>query len=173
MTFPKAWKDASAYGHYPGENLHVEYAEGIYVGYRHADAHNIEPLFPFGFGLSYTTFEYSDLKISPVTVATGKEVTASMRLRNTGKRAGAEVVQVYMHQLQPGADRPPKELKGFRRVELQPGQAETLSFTLDRAAMSYYSSAKGDWVAEPGRFEILVGASSREIGLKGSFEVHP
>ena len=166
MTFPKRWEDSSAYGHYPGENLHVTYAEGIYVGYRSFDRHKMEPLFPFGHGLSYTTFDYSDLEIAP-----GLPAEVKLRVRNVGPRAGAEVVQLYVHQVRSSADRPPKELKGFRRVVLAPGETETVSFTLDRAALSFYSTAKKDWVAEPGAFEVLVGSSSRDIRLKGSFEL--
>ena len=163
MTFPKEWKDSPAYGHYPGENGTVDYAEGIYVGYRHFDKHNIEPLFPFGHGLSYTTFAYSDLKVSPHEV--------SLALRNTGSREGAEVVQLYLGDSHSSVDRPVKELKGFRRVVLKPGETKTVTFGLDKSALSYYSTAKKDWVAEPGTFEVLVGASSRDIRLKGKFEL--
>jgi beta-glucosidase len=171
VTFPKEWRDSPAYGHYPGENLHVEYAEGIYVGYRGFEKRNVEPLFPFGHGLSYTSFEYSDLKITPARVATGKQVEVSLRVRNTGTRTGAEVVQLYLRDVQSSVDRPVKELKGFRRVVLLPGQAQTVTFALGQDALSYYSPAKRDWVAEPGTFEVLVGASSRDIRLKGSFDL--
>jgi beta-glucosidase len=171
VTFPKQWEDSPAYGHYPGENLHVEYAEGIYVGYRGFDQHNIEPLFPFGYGLSYTQFEYSDLALTPVRVAPGEPVTVTMRLRNAGSRPGAEVVQLYVHQLRSSEDRPPKELKSFRRVTLAAGESQTVKFPLAPDAMSFYSTARKDWVAEPGRFEVLVGASSRDIRLKATFEL--
>ena len=163
MTFLKEWKDSPAYGHYPGENGVVEYAEGIYVGYRHFDKHNIEPLFPFGHGLSYTTFAYSDLKVSPHEV--------SLAVRNTGSREGAEVVQLYVGDKHSSVDRPVKELKGFRRVVLKPGETKTVSFALDKSALSYYSTARHDWVAEPGTFEVLVGASSRDIRLSGKLEL--
>ena len=170
-TFPKALRDSPAYGHYPGENLHVEYAEGIYVGYRGFDKHDVEPLFPFGHGLSYTSFEYSQLKVSPGKIAAGKAVSVSVSVRNSGARAGAEVVQLYLQPPPSRVDRPVKELKGFGRVMLQPGETRTVSFTLDKAAMSYYDSAVHDWVAEPGRFTVLVGASSRDIRAKGGFEL--
>jgi beta-glucosidase len=163
MTFLKEWKDSPAYGHYPGENGVVEYAEGIYVGYRHFDKHGIEPLFPFGHGLSYTTFAYSDLKVSAHEV--------SLAVRNTGSREGAEVVQLYVGDKHSSADRPVKELKGFRRVVLKPGETKTVSFAIDKSALSYYSTARHDWVAEPGTFEVLVGASSRDIRLSGEFEL--
>jgi beta-glucosidase len=162
VTFPKALQDSPAYSHYPGQNLHVEYAEGIYVGYRGFDKHNVEPLFPFGHGLSYTTFNYSQLKIAFPNV--------SVSVRNSGTRAGAEVVQLYLQPPPSRVDRPAKELKGFGRVTLQPGETKTVSFTLDKSALSYYDSAVHDWVAEPGRFTVLVGASSRDIRAKGEFE---
>ncbi len=163
MTWLKEWKDSPAYGHYPGENGVVDYAEGIYVGYRHFDKHNIEPLFPFGHGLSYTTFTYSDLKVS------SREV--SLNVRNTGAREGAEVVQLYIGDKHSGVDRPVKELKGFRRVGLKPGETKTVTFGLDKSALSYYSEARHDWVAEPGTFEVLLGSSSRDIRLSGKFEL--
>ena len=95
VTFPRKIEDTPAYGHYPGENLHTEYAEGIYVGYRHYDRANIEPLFPFGHGLSYTKFDYSDLKVTPDKIGPGRRVQVSLTVRNSGARAGAEVVQLY------------------------------------------------------------------------------
>jgi beta-glucosidase len=173
VTFPKRWPDSPAYGNYPGENLHVAYAEGIYVGYRGFDKRDVEPLFPFGHGLSYTTFDYSGLKISPAKVAAGKQVEVTIEVRNSGSRAGAEVVQLYVHDVKSSVDRPLKELKGFQRVMLNPGEARNLSFTLDKSAMSFFSTAKDDWVAEPGAFEVWIGASSRDIRLKGTFELAP
>jgi len=171
VTFPKEWKDSPAYGHYPGENLHTDYAEGIYVGYRGFDQHNVEPLFPFGHGLSYTDFEYSDLQVAPARVAAGEPVTVTMRLRNSGSRPGAEVVEVYLHQAQASEERPPKELKAFRRVTLAAGETQTVKLTLAPDAMSFYSAARHDWVREPGQFEVLAGSSSRDIRLRTSFEL--
>jgi beta-glucosidase len=171
VTFPRKIEDTPAYGHYPGENLHTEYAEGIYVGYRHYDRGNIEPLFPFGHGLSYTKFEYGELKVTPDKVGPGRLVRVSLTVRNSGSRAGAEVVQLYLHAVAPSVDRPPQELKGFRRVMLAPGQTQAVSFSIDQRAMSFYSLKKQSWVAEAGGFEVLVGASSRDIRLKGNFEL--
>jgi beta-glucosidase len=171
VTFPRKLEDTPAWGHYPGENLHTEYAEGIYVGYRHYDRANIAPLFPFGHGLSYTKFDYSDLKVTPDKIGPGRRVQVSVTVRNSGARAGAEVVQLYLHQAASSADRPPQELKGFRRVMLTAGQTESVTFTLDPRAMSFYSTAKHAWVAEPSVFDVLVGASSRDIRLKGNFEL--
>ena len=173
VSFVKQWKDSPAYGHYPGENLQVDYAEGIYVGYRYFDKRNIEPLFPFGYGLSYTKFDYSDLKVSPDKAAPGQPVEVTLRVRNSGSRAGVEVVELYLHDAHSKVDRPIQELKGFRRVVLAPGETRVVDFTLDRSAMAYYSTAKRDWVAEPGQFNVLVGSSSRDIRLKGSFDLEP
>ena len=170
VSFVKQWRDSPAHGHYPGENLQVDYAEGIYVGYRYFDTKKIEPLFPFGYGLSYTKFDYSDLKISPKKVEPGKSVEVSVQLRNSGSRAGAEVVQLYLHDGHASVDRPAQELKGFRRVSLAPGETKEVDFTLDRNALAFYSTAKKDWVMEPGQFDVLVGSSSRDIRLKGSFD---
>lgn len=171
VTFPKALQDSPAYGHYPGENLQVAYAEGIYVGYRGYDQRDVEPLFPFGHGLSYTTFDYGQLEVSPARIEVGKAVRVSVRVRNSGARAGAEVVQLYLQPPPSRVDRPVKELKGFDRVMLRPGETTTVSFALDRAALSFYDAALHDWVAEPGRFTVLVGASSRDIRAKGEFDL--
>ena len=173
VSFVKEWKDSPAYGHYPGENLQVDYAEGIYVGYRYFDKQNVEPLFPFGYGLSYTKFSYSDLKISPSETSPGQPVEVSVRVRNSGSRSGAEVVELYVHDGHASVDRPVRELKGFQRVELAAGETKEVHFTLDRAAMAFYSTAKKDWVTEPGEFEILVGSSSRDLRMKGSFVLRP
>jgi beta-glucosidase len=162
VSFPKKFEDSPAYGNYPGVNLKVNYAEGIYVGYRYYDTKNVEPQFPFGFGLSYTTFEYSDLKV-------GNELAnVSLKVKNTGARAGTEVVQLYVHDGHTKIDRPVRELKGFKRVELKAGETKTVGFTLDRADLSYWSPEKKAWVADPGTFEIQVGASSRDIRLSAN-----
>jgi len=175
VSLPKEWKDTPAYGNYPGVNLKVNYAEGIYVGYRYYDTKNVEPLFPFGFGLSYTTFEYSNLKVvrrgNGINFDPAYDVLVSLKVHNTGTRAGAEVVQLYVHDGHSQIDRPVHELKRFQRVELQPGETKIVNFLLDRAALSYWSPEKKDWVAEPGTFEIQVGASSRDIRLKAPLEL--
>ena len=173
VSFVKQWKDSPAYGHYPGENLQVDYAEGIYVGYRYFDKHKIEPLFPFGYGLSYTKFDYSDLKVSPNDASSGQTVEVSLQVRNSGSRPGAEVVELYVHDGHASVDRPVQELKGFQRVVLAAGETKSVHFTLDRSAMAFYSTAKKDWVAEPGQFDVLVGSSSRDIRVKSSFVLNP
>jgi beta-glucosidase len=171
VTFPARIEDSPAHGNYPGENLHVEYAEGIYVGYRGFDEREVEPLFPFGFGLSYTSFEYAGLALSVSEVGPGDTLEARVQVTNTGGRAGAEVVQLYLHDVASSLDRPPRELKGFARVELEPGQSETVTFTLDESAMSFFDPGQDDWVAEAGEFEVLIGASSRDIRMKESFRL--
>jgi beta-glucosidase len=169
VTFPARLEDSTAHGHYPGENLHTAYGEGLYVGYRGFDKRNVEPLFAFGFGLSYTTFDYSGLRVSSAQVKKGGTVAVTLQVRNRGPRPGAEVVQLYVRDVAASRDRPEKELKGFRRVILGPGQTQAVTFTLDGPALSFFDPGRGDWVAEPGAFEVLVGASSRDIRLKGGF----
>jgi beta-glucosidase len=178
VSLPKEWKDNPTYGNYPvsgpGENLKVNYAEGIYVGYRYYDSKNVELRFPFGFGLSYTKFAYSGLTVTPY-IAAGKAgltgAVVSLKVQNTGSRAGAEVVELYVHDGHSKIDRPAHELKGFKRVELKPGETQTVAFTLGRAALSYWSPEKKAWTADPGTFEIQVGASSRDIRLKAPLEL--
>jgi beta-glucosidase len=171
VTFPRRIEDSTAYGHYPGANLHVEYGEGIFVGYRGFDRAQTEPLFSFGHGLSYTTFEYSGLTVAPANVKADGKVEVRLQVRNTGTRPGAEVVQLYVHDVESSLPRPEKELKAFGRVMLQPGESRALTFTLDRSALQFFDPGKKDWIAEKGAFEVLVGASSRDIRLKGAFSL--
>ncbi len=148
--------------YYPGVNGTVTYAEGIYVGYRHFDKAKIVPLFPFGFGLSYTTFAFSGLHVSPVMKRDGA-TSVRVVVQNTGKRAGAEVVQLYVRDLAPKVDRPVRELKGFARVTLSPGEKKTVTFSIDESALSYYNVAMHRWKANAGRYAVEIGASSRDI----------
>jgi len=171
VSFPKKWEDSPAASNYPGENLKVKYAEGIYVGYRYFDTRNIEPQFPFGFGLSYTTFKYSGLAVTPANASGNQPVEVSLNVKNTGSRAGAEVVQLYVHDGHSKIDCPVHELKGFRRVELKAGESKTVKFTLDRSALSYWSPETKGWTADPGTFEIQVGASSRDIRLRAPLKL--
>ncbi|MGA7244507.1 MAG: fibronectin type III-like domain-contianing protein, partial [Terracidiphilus sp.] len=140
----------------------------IYVGYRYFDTKNVEPQFPFGFGLSYTSFEYSDLK-----VVRGKSegTLVSLKVKNSGSRQGAEVVQLYVHDGHSKIDRPTRELKAFSRVELKPGESQTVEFKLDRSAFEYWSPQTKAWTLDPGTFEIQLGASSRDIRLKAPVEI--
>jgi beta-glucosidase len=172
-TFPKKLADSPAHalGAYPGTNGTVVYQEGLLVGYRWFDTKNIEPLFPFGYGLSYTTFKYSNLRLVPGRDVAGLPVTVEFELANTGKRAGAEAVQIYVQELQPVLPRPVKELKGFKKVKLQPGEKQTVSVALDRSAFAHYDPDKRAWVADQGAYKILVGSSSRDLQLSGEFKL--
>ncbi len=153
-----------------GDDWHVSYSEGLRVGYRHFYIQNITPTFPFGHGLSYTTFDYGNLSISPATVLTIGTVTVTVNLTNTGSYAGAEVVQLYLgFPLE--ASEPPRQLKGFQKVSLQPGQTQQVTFTLAPEAFSFWSAGLRRWVAYPGTYQVMVGASSRDIRLNGSFQV--
>jgi beta-glucosidase len=157
-------EDYSDYGFYPGVDNQITYGEGLYVGYRHFDKANITPLFPFGFGLSYTTFRYSDLKVGHF-FRQGEPLLVHVTVQNTGHRAGAEIVELYVHPLNPTIDRPIKELKGFARVSLAAGAKTTVTIPLERSAFAYWDVTHHSWRAVPGRYEIQVGASSRDIRM--------
>ena len=169
-TFPKRLEDSPAHalGAYPGTNGTVTYTEGLFVGYRWFDAKNIKPLFPFGFGLSYTTFKYSNLQLASGIDGT---VTAQFEIENTGSRAGAEVAQLYVHPEKPGVMRPEKELKGFKKVFLKPGEKQTLTIPLTQGAFAYFDPDKMGWIAEKGDFKILVGGSSRDLALQAEYNL--
>lgn len=158
-------EDYPDFGNFPGLNGHVHYTEGIYVGYRHFDKAGIEPLFPFGYGLSYTSFKYSHPKLSQNALTTNGKVTLTIDVKNTGSRAGAEVVQLYVHD-PANNDKPIRQLKGFNRVELAPGETRTVSFNVDAQALAYCDVAGKQWRADAGKYELQVGASSRDIRLK-------
>lgn len=162
-TFPKRLEDNPSFGNYPGADGVVKYAEGIYVGYRYYDTKEVEPLFPFGHGLSYTTFRYDQLKVE--RAKDGVVVTAD--IENTGPCAGAEVVQLYVHDLVASLDRPAKELKAFKKIALQPGEKQAVSFKLKGDAFAFYHPEKKKWVVEPGEFDVMLGSSSRDIRLTG------
>jgi beta-glucosidase len=168
-TFPKRLADSPAHTTgpkgFPGENSTVSYSEGVLVGYRWFDTKNIEPLFPFGFGLSYTTFEYSNLKLVRGTNASGPIATVEFEITNTGKRAGAEIAQVYVQDVKSSVVRPLKELKGFQKVLLQPGETQNVSVPLDRSAFAFFDADQGAWLVEAGEFKILAGSSVRDIRL--------
>jgi beta-glucosidase len=171
VTFPLRLEDSPAYinASYPGCR-EVNYGEGIFVGYRYYDKKNVTPLFPFGHGLSYTQFTYSNLKV-PKKVKAGDKIEVSLKVENSGKATGKEVVQLYVSDLKSSLPRPPKELKGFAKVYLRPGDSETVKFTLDEHSLAFYDPHKKAWVAEPGRFEVQVGSSSRDIRVKAKFKL--
>lgn len=178
FTMEKAFEDSPAYGYnlidgkpswsqkFPASVkthiIDVPYSEGVFVGYRWYEAKKKPVNFPFGFGLSYTTFEISDIKVSAKTVTKDKPVTVSVNIKNTGKAAGAEVVQLYVHDEEASVERPYRELKGFQKVFLQPGESKTVTMTLDWKAMAFWDVKTHAWLAEPGTFTLLAGNSSRD-----------
>jgi beta-glucosidase len=169
VTFPISMKqEPLAVQHYKANDSLLTYSDGIYVGYRYFDTKHIKPAFPFGFGLSYTTFKYSDLKLVADTTGGKHQVDVSYTITNTGKRSGAEVSQVYIHEQDPKIDRPYKELKGFARVDLKPGESKTVHLTLNKGAFHYWDPQKHTWVIDPAVFDILVGSSSEHILLAKS-----
>ncbi|WP_019912550.1 glycoside hydrolase family 3 C-terminal domain-containing protein [Paenibacillus sp. HW567] len=170
-TFPVKLSDNPSFLNFPGEGDKVEYKEGLFVGYRYYDKKEIEPLFPFGFGLSYTEFEYSGLKLDTTSINDSESVNVSVTVKNTGSRTGREIVQLYVSDVESSVIRPLQELKGFQKVELQPGEAREVSFTLDKRSFAYYNVELGDWHVESGGFQLSVGSSSRDIRLSASLEV--
>jgi beta-glucosidase len=172
-TFPVRYEDNPAAINYPGENGEVVYGEGLFVGYRYYDAKELEPLFPFGHGLSYTTFEYHDFKLNTDRFTEESGLDVLLNVRNSGRYAGKEVVQLYVRDVQSNLRRPEKELKAFHKVSLDAGENKNISFHLDKEAFWYYDPAKGGWIVEPGEFEIMIGASSRDLRLSGKAELIP
>jgi len=170
-TFPKRLSDNPSYLFFPGEGDRVEYREGIFVGYRYYDTKNVETLFPFGYGLSYTTFEYSNLSVSSNKLKDTETLTVTVNVKNAGAVAGKEVVQLYVKDLESSVSRPEKELKGFEKIELQPGEEKAVTFSLDKRAFAYYNTELKDWHVESGEFQLLVGKSSKEIVLSEKVNV--
>jgi beta-glucosidase len=162
-TYPLRLSDTPAYLNFPGENGLVRYGEGLFIGYRYYDAKNMPVQFPFGYGLSYTTFAYSNLRVSADNFKDVDGLTVSVDVSNTGQMAGKEIVQLYVHDHQSRLLRPYKELKGFTKVSLEPGETKTVSITLDSRAFAYYDPAHRQWVTEDGRFDLLIAASSADI----------
>jgi beta-glucosidase len=169
QTFPVRLEDNPAYLNYPGENGKVRYGEGLFVGYRYYEKKKIAPLFPFGFGLSYTTFDYNNLRLSASAIGPEDTLEVQVDVTNTGERAGKEIVQLYVRDVQSRLHRPDKELKAFAKVELEPGERKTVSLSLARQALAYYDDLAQAWVAEAGEFEVLVGSSSQAIRQRTSF----
>ena len=179
FTFPVALADGpiSSERQYPGikregEKVYDEYyTEGIYVGYRWYESRNVPVLFPFGHGLSYTEFEYGEAKLSASALAEGRTLEVSVPVKNVGKMAGAEVVQLYVSDPECSVDRPVKELKGFGKLYLEPGETGVLKFTLGTDDLAFFDPGKHEWVAEPGVYRVLVGASSADIRAEAEFEL--
>ena len=170
-TFPKRLEDCPSTPWFPMGPKAVEYRESIYVGYRYYDKAGVEPLFPFGHGLSYTSFEYSDLVLDRERMTDREVLNISFKVRNTGSVAGKEIVQVYVRDVESSIFRPDRELKEFAKVSLEPGEEKEVSFQLDKRAFAFYDTHSKEWRVEPGEFEILVGASSRDIRLKARLYV--
>jgi beta-glucosidase len=168
-TFPKRIEDNPAYLNYPGENGEVLYGEGIFVGYRYYDRKRIEPRFAFGHGLSYTRFRYGELRLDRDRIGMDDELEVAVDVSNEGERAGSEVVQLYLRDLECSLARPDQELEAFEKVALEPGETRTVRFTLSRPALSFWDPAREGWVAEAGQFEVRVGSSSRDIRARARF----
>jgi beta-glucosidase len=174
ITFPRSVKNTLARNpqQYPGDGHSVQYTEELEVGYRGYQSNHVDPLFPFGFGLSYTTFAYSNLKI--VTASDSAHTAAiSFRITNTGHRSGAEVAQLYISFPSiPEGNEPPRQLKGFRKITLAPGQSQDITIALDSAAFSYWSLRQHSWRVQPGTYSISVGSSSADLPLTASIVLH-
>jgi beta-glucosidase len=173
VTFEKAFADNPAVANYPSRDggKTVDYAEGIFVGYRGYDRARIEPRFPFGFGQSYTDFEYSDLQVNSSSVAVGQPIRVECQIKNVGNRPGAEVAQLYVHPLEPRVERPLRELKGFTKVWLDPGEKKSVTIVVDPSAFHYFDSSTHQFKTDVGRYQLEVGASSRDIRLSQPIEL--
>jgi beta-glucosidase len=170
-TMPVKLEHNPSYLTFRESKTDIRYSEGIFVGYRWYEKRALPVAFPFGHGLSYTTFAYSDLTLSHTTLPQGETLVVTMKVTNTGIRAGKECVQLYVGDVETSLPRPVKELKGFRKVLLEPGETKVLTFSLDKRAFAFYDTQLGDWAVEPGSFLISVGASSQDIRLTATVEV--
>ncbi|PNR87194.1 glycosyl hydrolase family 3 [Petrotoga sp. 9T1HF07.CasAA.8.2] len=171
-TFPKKLSHNPSYLNFPGEDDRVEYREGVFVGYRYYDKKQIDPLFPFGYGLSYTNFEYTNLTIDKREINDNETLNVKVKVKNTGNMRGKEIIQLYVKDIESRVNRPEKELKGFEKIQLEPGEEKTVNFKLDKRAFAYYNTEINDWHVESGEFEILVGKSSKDIILKETVKVN-
>jgi len=168
VTFERRFEDSAvAASYYPNADKRIAYKEGVFLGYRHFDKTGGKPLFPFGHGLSYTSFKYGALTVTPEVMTGDAPVTVSFDVTNVGRRRGAEIAQLYVGDRHAPVPRPPKELKGFAKIDLAPGERKRVQIRLDRRALSYFDVATKKWRAEPGTFELLVGSSSQRIELNG------
>lgn len=171
-TFPIKLSDTPSFLNFPGEADKVEYKEGIFVGYRYYDKKEMDVLFPFGHGLSYTNFEYTGIELSSTEINDTDKLNVTVRVKNTGDVFGKETVQLYVRDVHSSVIRPEKELKGFEKIALNPGEEKTVSFELDKRSFAYYNTDISDWHVETGDFEILIGKSSRDIILKELVKVN-
>jgi beta-glucosidase len=166
-SFTHRLEDHASHAWFPGDGRQVQHREGLYVGYRWLDSAGIEPLFPFGHGLSYTRFDYVELEI----VSRGETIAVEITVENVGERRGAEVVQLYLHRPDSRVPRPTQELRGFDRIELDPGERRRVRLELSRRDLAHWCARRSDWVVEPGEIELRVGASSRDIRLRGGLHI--
>ena len=175
ISLERRWEDNATYkSYYPNDGpKRIKYNEGVFVGYRHFDQNKIKPLFPFGFGLSYSTFAYKNLKISPASSSTHDPVMVSFDVTNTGTRPAATVAQLYVGDSHSSVPRPPKELKGFSKLSLQPGETKRISIPLDARSFSYYDVKSHAWRVDPGVFNIYVASSAADIQLEGNVDYRP
>jgi len=170
-TFPNSIYDTPTFPHFPARNRHANYGEGIFIGYRYYDTKNLRPLFPFGFGLSYTTFSYTGIKAAATSIKDTDDLTVEVSVKNTGAVAGKEVVQLYLREQHPLVLRPEKELRAFQKITLSPGEEKTVTFRLSKRDFAYYDSALRAWTVHSGKFDILAGGSSRDLPLKATVEM--
>ena len=175
FTFPVELKDLPAHdsASYPGENGKVAYKEGILVGYRWFDTKNIEPLYCFGYGLSYTNFQYSGLKTDKTNYRPAESILATVKIKNTGKYAGKETVQLYISKSKSIVNRAEKELKGFKKVTIAPGSITTVTLTIPVNDLAYYDVKTNQWIVEPGEYKLLAGTSSKDIKESLSININP
>jgi len=173
-TFPVDLEQTPTFPNFPSHSGHASYGEGIFVGYRYYDKKRLQPLFPFGFGLSYTRFIYTAIQTSAATFdADGMgELTVEVKVKNTGRVAGKETVQLYVRERKPRVARPEHELRAFAKVALQPGEEQTVCFALTRRDFAFYDVATHAWDVNAGMFDVLVGGSSRELPLQAAIDVH-
>ncbi len=162
-TFPRRVEDNPTYHNWPGENFKTVYGEGLYIGYRHYERMKIQPLFPFGHGLTYTTFSYGTPSISSRVMRESDTLSIRLPITNTGTFAASEIVQVYIADVKSRLPRPEKELRTFAKVFIESGETETVELFLDKYSIGYYDTSIGSWIAEEGRFNVLIGASSVDI----------
>lgn len=164
-TYPLSFEENPTYGNYPGQPVVSEHKESVYIGYRYYDTAEKEVLFPFGYGLSYTTFEYSDLELSSSNIKDTDDLTVTFKIKNTGDVDGAEIAEIYVADQESTIFRPKKELRAFKKVFLKAGEEKEVSVTLSKRAFAFYNVELQDWQVETGLFDIMVGASSRDIRL--------
>jgi len=171
LTFPRRLEDTPSFLHYPGEAGRVAYDEGVFVGYRYYDARKLEPRFAFGHGLSYTRFEYRDLALASDVATPGLPLAFRIEVANVGERAGAEVVQAYVSDLEASVARPPKALAAFAKIELAPGERRVVELEIPARALAFWDVKARAWKAEPGEFELIVGSSSRDVRAQSRFRL--